>query len=129
MPRPTTSCVRSSSTSPGCCPSPRTPPAEPVHGPVRMCTGPDPTAAPDRLHGSCPHRRVHAEPARSRASPHRAHLNSPYDPFPSQGTPIVKLSTSSQELLAQLQTVARVASTRSAVQALSGVQIVAGGDG
>jgi DNA polymerase III subunit beta len=41
----------------------------------------------------------------------------------------VKLSTSSQELLAQLQTVARVASTRSAVQALSGVQIVAGGDG
>jgi len=35
----------------------------------------------------------------------------------------VKLSTSSQELLAQLQTVARVASTRSAVQALSGVQV------
>ena len=31
------------------------------------------------------------------------------------------------ELLAQLQTVARVASTRSAVQALSGVQIVADG--
>ena len=41
----------------------------------------------------------------------------------------MKLSTSSQELLAQLQTVARVASTRSAVQALSGVQIVAGDDG
>jgi DNA polymerase-3 subunit beta len=38
---------------------------------------------------------------------------------------IVKLSTSSQELLAQLQVVARVASTRSAVQALSGVQIAA----
>jgi DNA polymerase-3 subunit beta len=35
----------------------------------------------------------------------------------------VKLSTSSQELLAQLQTVSRVASTRSAVQALSGVQV------
>jgi DNA polymerase-3 subunit beta len=41
----------------------------------------------------------------------------------------LKLSTSSQELLAQLQTVARVASTRSAVQALSGVQFAASGDG
>ena len=41
----------------------------------------------------------------------------------------MKFSTSSQELLAQLQTVARVASTRSAIQALSGVQIVADGDG
>jgi DNA polymerase III subunit beta len=38
---------------------------------------------------------------------------------------IVKLSTSSQELLAQLGVVSRVASTRSAVQALAGVQIVA----
>ena len=37
----------------------------------------------------------------------------------------MKLSTSSQELLAQLQVVSRVASTRSAVQALSGVQIAA----
>jgi DNA polymerase III subunit beta len=37
----------------------------------------------------------------------------------------VKLSTSSAELLAQLQTVSRVASTRSAVQALSGVQLAA----
>jgi DNA polymerase-3 subunit beta len=37
----------------------------------------------------------------------------------------VKLSTSSQELLAQLQTVSRVASTRSAIQALSGVQLIA----
>jgi DNA polymerase III subunit beta len=42
---------------------------------------------------------------------------------------IVKLSTSSQELLAQLQLVSRVASTRSAVQALSGVQVAAGDDG
>jgi DNA polymerase-3 subunit beta len=42
---------------------------------------------------------------------------------------IVKLSTSTSELLSQLQTVSRVASTRSAVQALSGVQIAAGGDG
>jgi DNA polymerase-3 subunit beta len=38
---------------------------------------------------------------------------------------VVKLSTSSQELLADLQTVSRVASTRSAVQALAGVQIAA----
>jgi DNA polymerase-3 subunit beta len=37
----------------------------------------------------------------------------------------VKASSSTQELLAQLQTVARVASTRSAVQALSGVQLEA----
>ncbi|HWT95273.1 MAG TPA: DNA polymerase III subunit beta [Solirubrobacteraceae bacterium] len=38
---------------------------------------------------------------------------------------IVKLQASASELLAQLQTVSRVASTRSAVQALSGVQVVA----
>jgi DNA polymerase III subunit beta len=37
----------------------------------------------------------------------------------------VKLETTSQELLAQLQTATRVASTRSAVQALSGVQVAA----
>ncbi len=37
----------------------------------------------------------------------------------------MKLSASSQELLSQLQIVSRVASTRSAVQALSGVQIAA----
>jgi DNA polymerase-3 subunit beta len=40
----------------------------------------------------------------------------------------VKLSLSTGELLAQLQTVTRVASTRSAVQALSGVMICAPGD-
>jgi DNA polymerase-3 subunit beta len=39
----------------------------------------------------------------------------------------VKLTATASELLGQLQTVARVASTRSAVQALSGVQIVAEG--
>jgi DNA polymerase III subunit beta len=37
----------------------------------------------------------------------------------------VKVSSSSSDLLAHLQTVARVASTRSAVQALSGVQLTA----
>jgi DNA polymerase-3 subunit beta len=37
----------------------------------------------------------------------------------------VKITCSSADLLAQLQTVSRVASTRSAVQALSGVQLVA----
>jgi DNA polymerase-3 subunit beta len=37
----------------------------------------------------------------------------------------VKLSTSGADLLAQLQSVSRVASTRSAVQALSGVQVAA----
>jgi len=40
----------------------------------------------------------------------------------------MKLSLSSAELLSQLQTVTRVASTRSAVQALSGVMIAADGD-
>ena len=41
----------------------------------------------------------------------------------------MKLSTSSADLLAQLQSVSRVASTRSAVQALSGVQVAATGEG
>jgi DNA polymerase III subunit beta len=59
----------------------------------------------------------------------RAHIHSPYDSDPFLEVSIVKLSTSTSELLAQLQTVSRVASTRSAVQALSGVQIAAGGDG
>jgi DNA polymerase III subunit beta len=58
-----------------------------------------------------------------------AHIHSPYDSEPFLEVSIVKLSTSTSELLAQLQTVARVASTRSAVQALSGVQIAVGGDG
>ena len=59
----------------------------------------------------------------------RAHIHSPYDSDPFLEVSIVKLSTSTSELLAQLQTVSRVASTRSAVQALSGVQIAAGGNG
>jgi DNA polymerase-3 subunit beta len=42
---------------------------------------------------------------------------------------IVKLATSSADLLAQLSVVSRVASTRSAVQALSGVQLSATADG
>ncbi len=39
----------------------------------------------------------------------------------------MRLSTQREELLAQLQIVTRAASTRSAVQALSGVQVLAGG--
>jgi DNA polymerase-3 subunit beta len=42
---------------------------------------------------------------------------------------IVKITASSADLLAQLGTVSRVASTRSAVQALSGVQLAATQDG
>jgi DNA polymerase III subunit beta len=57
------------------------------------------------------------------------HVNTPYDSEPFLEVPIVKLSTSTSELLAQLQTVSRVASTRSAVQALSGVQIAVAGEG
>lgn len=41
----------------------------------------------------------------------------------------MKLSAASADLLAQLQSVSRVASTRSAVQALSGVQVAATADG
>ena len=41
----------------------------------------------------------------------------------------MKLSAARDELLAQLQTVSRVASTRGAIQALSGVQILAGDAG
>src|SRR4029450_6909065 len=41
----------------------------------------------------------------------------------------MKLSTRRDALFAQLQTVTRAASTRSAVQALSGVQVLAGADG
>jgi DNA polymerase-3 subunit beta len=41
----------------------------------------------------------------------------------------VKISLERDALLAQLQTVSRVASTRSAIQALSGVQLTAGQDG
>src|SRR4051794_41431632 len=41
----------------------------------------------------------------------------------------MKLSTGRDALFAQLQTVTRAASTRSAIQALSGVQILASGSG
>ena len=41
----------------------------------------------------------------------------------------MKISLERDALLAQLQTVSRVASTRSAIQALSGVQLSAGQDG
>jgi DNA polymerase-3 subunit beta len=69
---------------------------------------------------------VHVPPAPCGDFGTCAHLHTPYDfDLPIHEVAIVKLSTSSQELLAQLQVVSRVASTRSAVQALSGVQIVA----
>jgi DNA polymerase III subunit beta len=58
-----------------------------------------------------------------------AHIHKPYDSESFFEVSIVKLSASCQELLAQLQTVSRVASTRSAVQALSGVQLEAGDSG
>ena len=41
----------------------------------------------------------------------------------------MKISTSTAALLSSLQTVGRVASTRSAIQALSGVQLVAADSG
>jgi DNA polymerase-3 subunit beta len=56
-----------------------------------------------------------------------AHLQHPYDSFLLREVFIVKLSTTSAELLSELQTATRVASTRSAVQALSGVQLDASG--
>jgi DNA polymerase III subunit beta len=71
---------------------------------------------------------VRGLPAKSGRIARYAHIHNPYDFDPLLEVLIVKLSTSTQELLAQLQTVSRVASTRSAVQALSGVQIAASGD-
>jgi DNA polymerase-3 subunit beta len=70
---------------------------------------------------------VRGVPANSARFARCAHFNTPYDFDSFLEVLIVKLSTSTQELLAQLQTVSRVASTRSAVQALSGVQIAASG--
>jgi DNA polymerase-3 subunit beta len=58
-----------------------------------------------------------------------AHFHTPYDLHPIHEVFIVKFSTSCADLLAQLGVVSRVASTRSAVQALSGVQLSAGADG
>jgi DNA polymerase-3 subunit beta len=51
------------------------------------------------------------------------------DQYTTSATEQMKLSTRREALFAQLQTVTRAASTRSAVQALSGVQIAARGDG
>jgi DNA polymerase III subunit beta len=58
-----------------------------------------------------------------------AHFHTPYDLHPIHEVSIVKFSTSCAGLLAQLGVVSRVASTRSAVQALSGVQLSAGAAG
>src|SRR5207244_2792364 len=51
---------------------------------------------------------------------------SPYDSYIPAEVFIVKISAEREALLGQLQMVGRVASTRSAIQALSGVQIAAG---
>jgi DNA polymerase III subunit beta len=67
-------------------------------------------------------------PARSGPYEPCTHIHSPYDLYSLAEVLTVKLSTSTQALLAELQTVSRVASTRSAVQALSGVQIAASTD-
>jgi DNA polymerase-3 subunit beta len=56
-------------------------------------------------------------------------LHRPYDLYQPSEVLIVKFETSSADLLAQLSVVSRVASTRTAVQALSGVQLVARADG
>jgi DNA polymerase III subunit beta len=68
---------------------------------------------------------VRDHPASSGLLAPHAQVDSPYDFCLEREVSIVKLQASAQELLAQLQTVSRVASTRSAVQALSGVQVVA----
>jgi DNA polymerase-3 subunit beta len=64
-------------------------------------------------------------PAGCGRSPACEHIHSTYDFYLPSEVLTVKLSTTNQALLAQLQSAARVASTRSAVQALSGVQIAA----
>jgi DNA polymerase III subunit beta len=59
-------------------------------------------------------------------SPHRSR---PYDSYFQSKEFIVKISLERDALLGQLQTVSRVASTRSAIQALSGVQLAATSSG
>jgi DNA polymerase III subunit beta len=56
-------------------------------------------------------------------------IHTPYDGDLDQVVNEMRLSTQRDALFAQLQTVTRAASTRSAVQALSGVQILASGSG
>ena len=72
---------------------------------------------------------MHGDPAPCGSFATCAHIHTAYDFFKRSEVSIVKVSTSCPELLAQLGTVARVASTRSAVQALSGVQLIAGSGG
>jgi DNA polymerase III subunit beta len=55
-------------------------------------------------------------------------FHSPYDFYLPSEVFIVKISLEREVLLGQLQTVSRVASTRSAIQALSGVQLAASSD-
>jgi len=57
------------------------------------------------------------------------HRLRPYDFYIPPEVFIVKISLEREALLRQLQTVSRVASTRSAIQALSGVQLVAASSG
>src|SRR5436309_14871398 len=77
-------------------------------------------------HSHAPHSLRNPDPASPpHDPPRRPHVHSPYDPCPPEKAFVVKISCSSSDLLAHLQTVARVASTRSAVQALSGVQVAA----
>jgi DNA polymerase-3 subunit beta len=57
------------------------------------------------------------------------HPSTPYDFYTPIEVFIVKISLERDALLRQLQTVSRVASTRSAIQALSGVQVVASSKG
>src|SRR4051812_49894177 len=77
-------------------------------------------------HSHVSHRSVPVvSPVVTASSGHPPHLHRPYDSCSQEKASVVKISCSSSDLLAHLQTVARVASTRSAVQALSGVQIAA----
>jgi DNA polymerase-3 subunit beta len=68
-----------------------------------------------------------ASPQRAAIPPTSPHLPSPYDEdlLSYLEVFIVKISAARDELLTQLQTVSRVASTRGAIQALSGVQLIA----
>jgi DNA polymerase-3 subunit beta len=70
---------------------------------------------------------VHGKAARSGCSAANPQTNTPDEDVLSRFDCVMKLSTRRDDLFTQLQTVTRAASTRSAVQALSGVQIVAKG--
>ena len=105
-----------------------------MHGPRGNRRGeplsPRPTAPPERLLTLPVHSALHRPCPRTARDHWQSTCPQPLLPsISSQRDSAMKISLSSAELLDQLQTASRVASTRSAVQALSGVMISPPADG